>query len=53
MKLSVEKKDLLNVIARAQNIVEKRNTMPILVNVLLEAKDTSPAGFLPQTSKSV
>ncbi len=39
MKLSVEKKDLLNVIARAQNIVEKRNTMPILVNVLLDAKD--------------
>ena len=38
MKLSVEKKDLLHVIARAQTIVEKRNTMPILVNVLLEAK---------------
>ncbi len=45
MKLSVEKKDLLNVIARAQNIVEKRNTMPILVNVLLEAKGTTLRGF--------
>ena len=45
MKLSVEKKDLLNVIARAQNIVEKRNTMPILVNVLLEAKGQSLRGF--------
>lgn len=45
MKLAVEKKDLLNVIARAQNIVEKRNTMPILVNVLLEAKDTGLRGF--------
>ena len=45
MKLAVEKKDLLNVIARAQNIVEKRNTMPILVNVLLEAKETSLRGF--------
>src|SRR5688572_134389 len=45
MKLSVEKKDLLNVIARAQNIVEKRNTMPILVNVLLEAKGDSVRGF--------
>lgn len=45
MKLSVEKKDLLNVIARAQNIVEKRNTMPILVNVLLEAKGESLRGF--------
>lgn len=45
MKLSVEKKDFLNVIARAQNIVEKRNTMPILVNVLLEAKGESLRGF--------
>jgi DNA polymerase-3 subunit beta len=45
MKLSVEKKDLLNMIARAQNIVEKRNTMPILVNVLLEAKTSSMRGF--------
>jgi DNA polymerase-3 subunit beta len=45
MKLSVEKKDLINVIARAQNIVEKRNTMPILVNVLLEAKGEGLRGF--------
>jgi len=45
MKLSVDKRDLLNVIARAQNIVEKRNTMPILVNVLLEAKDNGLRGF--------
>lgn len=45
MKLSVEKKDLINVIARAQNIVEKRNTMPILVNVLLEAKNDGLRGF--------
>ncbi len=45
MKLSVEKKDLLNVIARAQNIVEKRNTMPILVNVLLEAKGEGLRAF--------
>lgn len=45
MKISVEKKDLLNVIARAQNIVEKRNTMPILVNVLFEAKDSGLRGF--------
>jgi DNA polymerase-3 subunit beta len=45
MKLTVEKKDLLGVIARAQNIVEKRNTMPILVNVLLEAKGDAVRGF--------
>lgn len=37
MKLRVEKKDLLNLIARSQNIIEKRNAMPILVNVLLDA----------------
>ncbi len=45
MKLTVEKKDLLNVISRAQNIVEKRNTMPILVNVLLEASGQGLRGF--------
>lgn len=45
MKLTVEKKDLLNVISRAQTIVEKRNTMPILINVLLEAKEGSLQAF--------
>lgn len=38
MKIQIEKKDFLNLLARTQNIVEKRNTMPILVNVLLEAE---------------
>src|SRR3984885_832143 len=38
MKLKVEKKNLLNLIAQSQNIVEKRNAMPILVNVLLDAQ---------------
>lgn len=37
MKLKIEKKEFLSLVARAQNIVEKRNTMPILVNVLLDA----------------
>jgi DNA polymerase-3 subunit beta len=41
MKLNMDKKDLLALVARAQNIVEKRNTMPVLVNVLLEAQGTS------------
>jgi len=40
VKLEVEKKDLLTLLSRSQNIVEKRNTMPILVNVLLEAEDS-------------
>ncbi|MCE3009393.1 MAG: DNA polymerase III subunit beta [Proteobacteria bacterium] len=37
MKLEIEKKDLMSLIGKTQNIVEKRNTMPVLVNVLLEA----------------
>tara|TARA_B100000749_G_scaffold122825_1_gene93882 strand:- start:125549 stop:126664 length:1116 start_codon:yes stop_codon:yes gene_type:complete len=39
MKVKIEQKDFSQLLARSQNIVEKRNTMPILVNVLLEAKD--------------
>jgi DNA polymerase-3 subunit beta len=38
MMIEVEKKDLLSLLGKTQNIVEKRNTMPILVNVLLEAE---------------
>ncbi|MBY0383757.1 DNA polymerase III subunit beta [bacterium] len=37
MKLKIEKKDLIALLAKTQNIVEKRNTMPVLVNVLFEA----------------
>jgi len=37
MKLEIEKKDLMTLIGKTQNIVEKRNTMPVLMNVLLEA----------------
>lgn len=37
MKLEIDKKDLLSLIGKTQNIVEKRNTMPILVNILIEA----------------
>ncbi len=41
MKIQVEKKDLLNLLSKTQNIVEKRNTMPVLVNVLLQAEEGS------------
>lgn len=41
MKLRLEKKELLGLIGQSQNIVEKRNAMPILVNVLLEAQGNS------------
>ena len=37
MKLEISKKDLISIIGKTLNIVEKRNTMPILVNILLEA----------------
>jgi DNA polymerase III subunit beta len=37
MKIKITKQDFVALISRAQNIVEKRNTMPVLVNVLLEA----------------
>jgi DNA polymerase-3 subunit beta len=39
MKIQIEKKDLLNLIGKTQNVVEKRNTMPVLVNILLEATE--------------
>jgi DNA polymerase-3 subunit beta len=37
MKFSIEKNELQKGLARIQAIVEKRNSMPILANVLLEA----------------
>ncbi len=38
MKIDIEKKDLLSLLSKTQNIVEKRNTMPVLVNVLMDAE---------------
>lgn len=40
MKLSITKHELLRGLTRIQAIVEKRNSMPILANVLLEAEDS-------------
>jgi DNA polymerase-3 subunit beta len=37
MKIKIEKKDLIGLLSKTQNIVEKRNTMPVLVNVLFDA----------------
>lgn len=39
MKLSVERSYLLKAISQAQSVVERRNTIPILSNVLIEAED--------------
>ncbi|MEZ5953261.1 MAG: DNA polymerase III subunit beta [Hyphomonas sp.] len=38
MKLTIERGDLLNALSHVQNVVERRNTIPILSNVLLQAK---------------
>jgi len=37
MKLTIERGDLLNALSHVQNVVERRNTIPILSNVLLQA----------------
>jgi DNA polymerase-3 subunit beta len=37
MKISIERRELLKGLQRVQGVVEKRNTMPILSNLLLEA----------------
>jgi len=39
MKISVDRTVLLKALAHVQSVVEKRNTIPILANVMLEAKD--------------
>jgi len=46
MKLSIPKNELLKGLARIQSIVEKRNTMPILANALLEATKKRDEGAL-------
>ena len=37
MKLSIERAALLKAVSQAQSVVERRNTIPILANVLIEA----------------
>lgn len=69
MKFTIEKTNFIKVLQRVQGIVEKRNTMPILANVLLEAhqgritimatdlevfiKDASPAEVSEEGSVTV
>jgi DNA polymerase-3 subunit beta len=38
MKMSIERGTLLRALAQAQSVVERRNTIPILANVLIEAE---------------
>lgn len=39
MKLTIERGNLLSALSHVQNVVERRNTIPILSNVLLDAGD--------------
>jgi len=39
MKFSVNQRDLQNALNYCQGVIEKRSTLPILSNVLLEAKN--------------
>lgn len=39
MKVSIERNALLKAMSQAQSVVERRNTIPILANVLIEACD--------------
>ncbi|MCA8884633.1 MAG: DNA polymerase III subunit beta [Rhodobacteraceae bacterium] len=41
MKLSIERGALLKAVSQAQSVVERRNTIPILSNVLIEAEGNS------------
>ena len=38
MKVSIERATLLKAVSQAQSVVERRNTIPILANVLIEAE---------------
>ena len=39
MKISIEKNIIFKSLSHVQSIVEKKNTIPILSNILIEAKD--------------
>ena len=41
MKISVEKNHIFKSLSHVQSIVEKKNTIPVLSNILIEAKDNS------------
>jgi DNA polymerase III subunit beta len=46
MKLTIERAALLKALAHVQSVVERRNTIPILSNVLLRADNAGPGGGL-------
>ena len=46
MKLTIERVALLKALGHVQSVVERRNTIPILSNVLLRADNDGPGGTL-------
>ena len=53
MFIEIEKKNLVSLLARAQNIVEKRNTMPVLANVLLQVENKTLKIFATDLEVSI
>ena len=49
MKFSIERAALLKAVAQAQSVVERRNTIPILSNVLIRAGANGDGGRLAIT----
>ena len=41
MKFTIDRNNLLNALNHVQGVVERRNTIPILANVKIEAKDNN------------
>ena len=41
MRLTIEREAFLNALSHVQSVVERRNTIPILANVLIQARDGS------------
>jgi DNA polymerase-3 subunit beta len=41
MKIKLKKSEFIDLVSKAQNIVERRTTMPILVNLLMDAQGSS------------
>ena len=46
MKVTIERAALLKAMSRAQSVVERKNTIPILANVLIEATGDKGGGQL-------
>ena len=53
MKISIERGTLLKAVAQAQSVVERRNTIPILANVLIEADAEADAATLRATDLDI